>query len=107
VSLAPIALGDHLRQIVIGDRCTPTTDALNTGKIVLIGLLDTLKNGKIVPITIGDHLGQIVAVDNRYAPATDDRYANFSASTCPIQSLKLIASSERVQAATRKISSAA
>jgi hypothetical protein len=39
--------------------------------------------------------------------ATDDRCANFSASTCPTQLLELIASSERVQAATRKISSAA
>jgi hypothetical protein len=36
-------------------------------------LLDALKSGKIVPIAIGDHLGQIAAVDNRYAPATDDR----------------------------------
>jgi hypothetical protein len=31
-------------------------------------------------------------VNNRYAPATDDRCANFSASTCPTQSLKLTAS---------------
>jgi hypothetical protein len=42
---------------------------------------------------IGDRLGQIAAVDNRYAPATDDRYANFSASTCPTQSFKLTVSS--------------
>jgi hypothetical protein len=39
-----------------------------------------LKSGKIVPIAIGDHLTQIAALDNRYAPATDDRCANFSGS---------------------------
>jgi hypothetical protein len=38
---------------------------------------------------------------------TDDRCANFLASTCPTQNLKVTASSERVQAATQKISSAA
>jgi len=32
-------------------------------------------------------------VDNRYAPATDDRGANFSASTSPTQPSKLTASS--------------
>jgi len=88
-----IAIGDHLRPIVIDDRCTPATDTLNTGKIV--------------PIAISESLGEIAAVDNRYASATDDRCANFSASTCPTQLPLLTTSSERVQAATRKISSAA
>ncbi len=32
-------------------------------------------------------------MDNRYTAATDDRCANFSASTCPTQHLKLAASS--------------
>jgi len=38
---------------------------------------------------------------------TDNRCANFSASTCPTQALQWATSSERGQAATRKISSAA
>jgi hypothetical protein len=64
------------------------------------------------PIVIGDCYShnqnlKAIAISDHYTAATDDRCANFSASTRPTQARSTYSKLYSGQAATRKISSAA